>query len=129
MQNVKMYQKLARLVAARLNCAKCENWEWFEKHEAAIGKLMSDHFPSGSGFDGDSNVDLEASTPEKFVIRTEYHHMDEHGGYDGWSALTVTVKPSLAFGFNVKLTGIKRKYAHDRDYFEEVLAEFLDKQL
>jgi len=55
--------------------------------------------------------------------------MNENGYYDGWSTLKVIVKPSLQFGFTFKLTGIQRKYSIDREYFEDIINEFLDKEV
>ena len=59
------------------------------------------------------------STPDKLVFYTSFHHMNDNGFYDGWTEHTVTVRPSLQFGFNMKISGQNRneiKY-HLHDVF------------
>jgi len=126
---MKLYQKISSLISARNNCLKDSNSEWYEKHTEKIEELTKEHFPSGSGFDGFYSLSLESSTPERLVFFCEYHHMNENGYYDGWSTLKVIVRPSLQFGFTFKLTGIQRKYSIDRDYFGDIINDFLDKEV
>jgi hypothetical protein len=75
------------------------------------------YLPSGSGFDNGSKLDLSESTPERIVLSTSYHHMNEGGMYDGWSEHTVIVTPSLASGFNLRITG------RDRNAIKAYIAE------
>lgn len=100
-------QKLASLVGARLNCLRFER---LDRHEAAIRFLVNECLPHGAGFDMGCELVLttgqvahvlpglrkaQASTSEKLVIVTSFHHMDEHGGYDGWTHMTVIVTPTF----------------------------------
>jgi len=83
--------------------------------------------PSGSGFDCGTKFDFEKSNPEKLVFNIGYHHMDENGFYDGWSELTVIVKPSLANDIDIEITGIRRKNKHDSEYFYDEMHHCLTK--
>lgn len=125
--NVPFYQRIARALQARINCEDSNN-EWYQKHTDTIENLTDQVMPHGSGFDGKSWLDFDASIPERLIFFIEYHHMDEHGYYDGWSTLKITVRPSLAWGYTMSLTGIVRRYRHDADYFRDVLYEALDRR-
>lgn len=115
--NNKLYQQLASLVTARLNCIKSDNQGWLKTHTDRILVLVKDNMPSGSGIDCGTKIDLDASTPEKLVFLTSFHHMNDGGMYDGWTQHKIIVTPSLAFGFNLKITGRDRneikEYLHD----------------
>ena len=73
--------------------------------EDGIEKFVKDRFPSGSGFDSGTKIDLEKSTGEKLVFTTSFHHMDDNGSYCGWSDHTVTTRPSFVTGFSMKISG------------------------
>lgn len=122
---MKVYQKLAGLIYARQNCIKSDNLFWISKHEDSIHDIEKNNLPSGSGIDSGSTVDIEKSTEEKIIINTSYHHMDEHGFYDGWTDHRIIIKPSLVFDIDMKITGINRRdiktYLHD--VFHDALTE------
>ena len=113
----KVYQELAQLVQARATCAERGNDEWFAKHTTSLRKIVRETMPSGSGFDSGTALDLDASTPDKLVFIADYHHMNSDGYYDGWTSHTYIVRPSLAFGFYLRITGPDRdgfkEFAHD----------------
>ena len=109
----KLYQAIASKLTAMANCG---NIEWLERHEAAATAL-AEHLPSGSGFDRGSFIDFEASKPNKLVIITSYHHM-ENGFYVGWTEHKIIVTPSLANGFDIRVTGRDRNGI--KDYIGEV---------
>lgn len=110
----KLYRKLAQLVGAYQRCkspdANEAQREWAAKHEESIRALVSRHMPHGSGLDSDRSgkLDLETSTEEKLVFWADFHHMGENGSYDGWTEHVVTVRPSLAFGFRLSISGPDR---------------------
>lgn len=118
-----LYQTLASLIQARLNCIKSNNTEWLEKHTANIFELVKNCLPSGSGIDCGTKIDLDMSTPDKIVLHTSFHHMNDCGMYDGWTEHTVTVTPSLQFGFNLKISG------RDRNDIKEYLHEVYSNDL
>jgi hypothetical protein len=113
----KVYKRLASLIEARSNCIQSGNTEWRDKHEERAEQITKNHLPSGSGFDAGTTLDLGASTAERLVFRTSFHHMNGDGYYDGWSDHTVIVTPSLAFDYTLRITG------RDRDDWKEYARE------
>lgn len=110
-------QQIASLLQAVANCIESGNHEWEIRHEERIEKLVDRYLPSGSGFD--SGVKLtEDAKPDRLVFQADYHHMDDNGMYDGWGYYQVIVTPSLAHGFNVRVTGRNRNDI--KDYIAEV---------
>ena len=109
----KLYARLASLLASATRCDETGNEEWGTRHRQTMRDLVKERMPSGSGFDAGTTMDEDASTPEKLVFNTSYHHMDEHGGYDGWTEHEVTVLPSLAYGFMVEVSGEDRNATND----------------
>lgn len=126
----KLYAELAGLVDARRRCIfdldpkdgfkdetiLANRREWRDKHEETIEYLVKRFMPSGSGFDSGTKIDLDRSTKDKLVFTTSYHHMSEHGYYDGWTEHSVIVTPSLAFGFIMRITGRNRNDIKDYMY-------------
>jgi hypothetical protein len=123
---VKTYQKIASLLQAIINCQKSSNQVWQDNHTEAIETIMQNS-PSGSGFDNGTSLDFFKSTPEKLVFNTAFHHMDENGFYDGWSKHEVIITPSLAFGFNIRVTGRDRNEI--KDYIAEMMDSFLNEEI
>lgn len=120
-----LYQAIARKIQARNNCWEHRDThaEWATRHEQDVLALVKDHLPSGSGFDSGTEIDLARSSPERLVFATSFHHMNEHGYYDGWSEHEVIVKPSLTWGFDLRVTG------RDRRQIKEFIGESFDHDL
>ena len=118
----KVYQELASIIDARANCAKNGNDEWFQKHSERINLIADNDLPDGSGFDNGCSIDLDASNSNRIVIHAPYHHMDENGCYDGWDDYKIVVTPSLAFEFDLKVSGGRKD---DRDYIGDEMYESL----
>lgn len=114
-----LYQRLASLIQAIRNCDKSGNTEWAYRHSARIRELLENEMPSGSGFDGGTLLDFDASHADKLVFTTSFHHMNEVGYYDGWTEHTVTVTPSLLHGINLRISGRNRN-----DIKEYIHSEF-----
>lgn len=114
---VPLYQEIARRLVAMENCRKSGNVEWLQNHGAAISHYVAEHFPHGSGFDGGVTFDFDDSTPDRLIFLTAFHHMNESGMYDGWTEHKLTVRPSLAFGYDLRIGG------RDRDGIKEYIAE------
>lgn len=72
--------------------------------------------PSGSGFDDGSKIDVDNSRKDKIIITTAFHHMDEHGGYCGWTDHKIIVTPDFD-GINIKVTG------NNRNQIKEYIAD------
>jgi len=101
------YQRIAHLLLAIENCQRSGNGEWEEKHRERVGDIVKEG-PSGAGWDLGTKLDWDRSSPERLVFFGEYHHMDEGGGYAGWTAHRVMVRPSLAFGMEISISGRDR---------------------
>ena len=125
---MKLYQKLSQAIAAHHNSIAANNTEWIVKHSETIDRLQT-LMPSGSGFDVGTTLDVNRSSAEKLIFASAYHHMDANGYYDGWSDLTITVKPSLQFDFTIKITGLRRKNRHDMDYMMDTFYEALNTEI
>lgn len=109
--------QLARSFNAYQNCLKSNNTEWRHKHLNTLEQLVREYMPSGAGFDSGTTLDIGASREDKLVFTTSFHHMDDHGSYTRWTEHTVTVRPSLAFDFVVKVSG--RDYRDTKTYIAE----------
>lgn len=125
----RIYQEISSRLQARLNCEKSNNMEWLEKHQTAIDDICKNHLPHGSGFNQGTTLFYLESKPEKLVFIAPFHHMNENGFYDGWSNLKIVITPSLQYNFNIKITGIMRKYKDDIDYFVECFDYALNKEI
>lgn len=123
----KLFQRIATRVDARAICAKANNAEWFSRHEDAAIALTKHFMPSGSGVDCGTAIDLDKSTGERLIFTTSFHHMDDAGGYDGWTNHSVFVIPSLQFGFLLRITGRDRNGI--KEYLHELFSHALDQDI
>jgi hypothetical protein len=125
----KLYQVLARTIQARQNCNIInpipETREWFVKHSGHVCKLVSEHMPSGSGFDNGTKIDLDASHVNKIVLHTSYRHRAIDP--DEWTEHIVTVTPDLASGFTLRVSGRNRNDI--KDYIAETFAHALEQTI
>jgi hypothetical protein len=112
-----IYAVIASLLHAIAGCLKAGNTEWEAKHRQRIREILFDHMPSGSGIDTGTLLDYDASTPEKLIFWCDFHHMNDAGMYDEWTHHKVIVRPSLAHGIDVRVTG------RDRNGIKEYLEE------
>jgi hypothetical protein len=123
---MKIYQRIAVLLTALKNCRKNGNSEWEGRHQDTLDQILANG-PSGAGIDCGTKLISSASTPERLVFYTKFHHMDEHGGYDGWTVHIVVVTPSLQFGFHVRITGKDRNRI--KDYLSVVYNDWLQEEV
>ena len=126
MPNAKLVERFASLLLAVENCRKAGNSEWEKRHTETLDRLAVRFLPSGSGFDAGSSLMFSESTPERLVFATSFHHMTEHGMYDGWTTHKVVVTPSLAFGFKLRVTGRDRNDI--KDYIAEAFQDALSRE-
>lgn len=127
--NEKVYRKIARSLQARENCLKHPEPfqtrdEWAERHLDEALRLTDQFLPSGSGFDSGTKLVIEESSSDKLVFTTEFHHMDENGGYDGWMYYKITVTASLCFGIHVEVETLDSDIDEDDDLPNYVLEVF-----
>lgn len=121
-----VYQEIATLITARLNCIKSGNQEWLEKHTERLEDIAKS-LPRGSGIDRGTKLDLDKSTGEKIVLNMSFHHMNEGGMYDGWTEHVITVTPSLYFGFNLSISGQDKNQI--KEYLYDVYHEALNEEI
>lgn len=101
----------------------CTDKGWVEVaygHQETIDKML-ECLPSGSGLDSGVKFNWQLSKPNRLLFNTSFHHMDEHGGYDGWTDHAIVVTPRFLDGYDVKVTGRNRNLI--KDYLEELFSE------
>lgn len=116
-----IYQTIAN--AVRVLQDRNSSPELQEMWSERLSKIERNILPAGSGFDNGTALDYLRSTPEKLVFTTAFHHMNDHGFYDGWSTHDVIVKPSLIFRLDIKVTG------RNRNGIKEYIAEMFHSSL
>ena len=86
-------------------------------------RLVREHMPSGSGFDAGTELVIDVCDSSCLVFKTAFHHMDEHGGYDGWTEHKVKVTAEFG-GFDVYVGGQNRNQirAYIGDVFHDALS-------
>jgi hypothetical protein len=89
---------------------------WINRHADAI-EAIAKLLPRGSGIDSGTTVDIDKSTADRIVLNADFHHMDEHGFYDGWTEHQIIVSPSFIGRFSIRVTG------RDRNGIKEYLSE------
>jgi hypothetical protein len=123
---VPLYRALATKVEVLRNAdvaAQRFNWSREHRHEmdqrthGSLMFLINSHMPSGSGIDIGTNLDSKKTREDRLVFNISFHHMDEHGAYDGWTDHQVIVTPSLTSEFTLRITG------KDRNDIKEYLYE------
>lgn len=111
-------KRLVELIASHLDAMGRTREGWQDYHRDAIQALVSEHMPSGSGFDAGTELELEESRPDRLCFKTSFHHMDgESGMYSGWTEHRVIAAPSFVFGLDLKVTG------RDRNGIKDYIAE------
>lgn len=130
----RVYTCIASCIASRNGCLRSaesgvspgrDYWldmagTWRERADG----LVKEYLPRGAGFDCGTQLDWDRSTPEKLVLDTSFHHMDEWGGYDGWTEHTIFVRASLMG--DVSFSSISGWNRNDiKEYIADVLYDGL----
>jgi len=116
--NKTVIQQIASTAGAYHRCVKVGS-KWADDHLEMLEHIERDVLPSGSGIDSGCKIDIEKSNDGKVVIDTSFHHMTEHGMYDGWTDHKVIVKPAFN-GIDLRITG------RDRDMIKDYLYQIFD---
>ncbi len=121
--NNTMIKAIAQTAGAYRRCAAIPGHDWTDKHYERL-LWLQDQLPSGSGIDSGTKINIDATTEDKVVLDVSFHHMDEMGGYDGWTEHVVIVRPAFN-GLNLRITGRDRNQVKGYLYqvFEHALLE------
>tara|TARA_Y100000310_G_scaffold204270_1_gene204520 strand:+ start:104 stop:520 length:417 start_codon:yes stop_codon:yes gene_type:complete len=128
----KVYQRIATLHCAILNCIEFDNLEWEYKHREELIRILNNHLPSESGIDGwIDNIDLHlnGSKADRLVFFSGYHKMNENGMSDGWIDFDIIVKPSLQFGIEIDVRGKFGKDQDIKEYIHEMFNSALNEEI
>lgn len=130
MRQTPLFKILAMKTQAYKNAQRDGNTRLMEIHTETLERLARNFLPSGAGVDSGTQIDLERSNGNKLVLNTSFHHMDEHGGYDGWTDHSIIVTCSLVNDFQLHVTGKNRNQIKDvlYDRFDDVLRIELPEQ-
>lgn len=121
------YTAIAKALGSMKRCAvNGHSQEWEDRHANAL-KVLCDGLPHGSGFDSESELDLDESTSDKLVFTTSFHHMNEDGFYCGWTEHTVILTPAFELGYHLKVTG--RDVNQIKEYIAELFGSYLSEQI
>jgi hypothetical protein len=91
------------------------------EYECDLDALVKQWMPRGSGIDCGTQLDIVKSTGTKLVFTFDYHHMDQHGYYCGWSNHKLIVTPAFE-DFTMKIIGQHpSKERHQTTYFHDYL--------
>jgi hypothetical protein len=117
MKTVPLYSAIAALLATIERCKSSGSREWADHHQDSLDALLKEHLPSGSGIDNGTQLVTAVCKANRLVFQCDFHHMNEHGYYDGWTHHRVIVSPSLELGAVLKVLGRNRngikEYLHD----------------
>ena len=122
-QTQKLVAAINNALVARRNCENSGNDEWQDRWARKLEQYTK-HLPSGSGIDAGSTIDMYESESEALVLRTQYHHMNDNGFYDGWTDHKLTIQPTFSGGLQINIEGEDRNDIHDYlvDTFNEALS-------
>jgi len=93
----------------------------------ALEDYVKKHFPRGSGFDNGTSLDVGGTRENRIAFSTAFHHMDTHGGYDGWTEHQIILTPDFRWGFNLRVTGRDRNDI--KDYAANCFAHALNEDV
>ena len=120
-QHRTILRAFSEALQAMRNCEKSGNNEWRRRWLDYLAKLQSE-LPHGSGLDGKVEFILDKCNATRVVIFAEFHHMNGHGYYDGWTEHEIIVTPTFC-GPEFRVTG------RDRNGIKDYLAELFDHAL
>lgn len=118
-------QHLESIDVKREHCQPSEYWHWQDIRSQLLDALdaVMESAPSGSGIDNGTalipwaDMSKAMRKSETIGFTFSFHHMDEHGFYDGWTDHKLYITPSFTSAFDMRITG------PDRNYIKEYLYE------
>jgi len=120
-----LYQLIARAGDAANYCAKRGSKEWLQVWEDLLAQCEEQLLPSGSGFNAGTKIEYAGS--DKIVLRTSFHHMNEHGYYDGWTEHVIVAVPNFIYELDLKVGGRNKNGV--KEYIADVFYEVLRREV
>ena len=110
-------RELYQIIASAIRMVSFGSENFRSEYEDLLEYIERNILPSGSGVDCGTKINMEKSKDNLIVLDVDFHHMDEHGYYDGWTHHKVKVCPDLVFGYDLKVTG------RDKNMIKEYLGD------
>ena len=114
--------RISQLLQAMENCERNNNTKWLSIWGDELYQIEKEFLPSGGGFDLGTQIAQDECRKNKIVFNTSFHHMDEHGSYDGWSSHHVIVTSAFD-GFDIRVDGANRRQI--KEYIGEIFHDVL----
>lgn len=114
-------QALQTALKARENSLARGNHAWVEHWTERLAHIMNEA-PSGAGINHGTTLDETRSDERRLVFSFGFHHMSEHGYYDGWTEHMLWVSPDWE-GLALRITGRDRNQI--KDYLHDVYSAWL----
>ena len=113
-------QAIDTTLQALRNCERSGNTEWRQKWDDRLTWIEREILPSGSGIDSGTTINRDRT--DGVLLETSFHHMSEHGYYDGWTDHAILVRPAFT-GIVLTVSGKNRNAikGYLADTFEHVL--------
>lgn len=99
------------------------NAQWGPIARKRLDQLVN-MLPSGSGID--CGTKLVSASATKIVLECSFHHMDEHGYYDGWTEHRITIRPTFD-SMDISISGRNRNGI--REYLHEIYSLALSEKI
>ena len=113
--------QIASALQALKNCRASGNTVWEERWEERLAEMIQS-LPSGSGLDSGTQLDEENSQPERLILLSAFHHMNDDGCYTRWTSHRIIVTPCFG-GIDVRVTG--RDHRQIKEYLAEIYHDAL----
>lgn len=123
---VTVLSRIASEVERSIRCADSSPDNARDAADSA-DEFVREFLPRGAGFDNGTAIDWERSKPNRIVFETAFHHMDEFGGYDGWTDHRVTIVPDFVHDYDMKINGRDRNEI--KDYIADTFRSCLDDRI
>ena len=112
---------IVQAITAQENCERNGAPITAQMWGEVIRRLASECLPSGSGFDAGTTI---GGAGDRCVfLHTSYHHMNQHGFYDGWTEHTISVRPSFLHELDISIGG------RDRNGIKDVIHDAMNAAL
>ena len=121
-----MQTNVIQTIAGLIDTLRRNEWEHAPSAEA-LGYIMANFLPSGSGIDSGCVIDPDKQKANRVVISCQFHHMNENGYYDGWTSHDITVTPAFGHRPDIRVTGRDRNGI--KEYLADIFANALDRQI